>query len=316
MISFWFSRSFAPWNYLLVAPGAALLLGLSTWLGPRLWTLGPNGVTDSWSWPMLTFWVALTSVVAITDQLLQNRLKSVDGQPLPFLFWLMAMCSTDALRWSWSMSMASLGLALFVWAWLHFQNQETALSLFGAGLAAGLGSLYETTLLALLVFGVIALAVWHQKSLKRSVVLLLGVGLPWYGLWAGSVLLERPWISEAMGSPNNPTWLAPQKIGGTLPWDWIFLLGIAAAGMFFRWIQPAEFHPFLRTVLAQGLFMVIVLGVAAWLNAGDPWVMVAVSAPLWALWGGSYLQFSNATWINDLLFLIWLVLLIYQRVLA
>lgn len=316
MISLWFSRSFAPWNYLLAAPLFVLLLGLSTWLGSPLWSITPAVFFEAGSWSLLFLGVALTTVVALSDQFLQNRLKGGDGQPLTFLFWMLTMGSTDALRWSWTMAMASLGLALFTLAWLHFQNQENAVSLFAAGLAAGLGSLFEQSLLALTVFGIVALAVWHQKTLRRSVVLLLGVGLPWYGRWAGSVLLGHPWLEPQGGSLNNLTWLLPQGYTEVLPWDWMFLLGLAGAGMVFRWLQPAEYHPFLRTVLAQGLFLMIVLGTAGWLRAGDPWVLVAISAPLWALWGGSFLQFNDAPWINDLLFLVWLVLLIYQRVLA
>ena len=311
MISLWFSRLFAPWNYLLAAPVAAMLFGWSAWQGPRMWALPWGGTTPISAWMMALLWGLVATVVVVTERFLQNRLKAGDGNGLGFLVWVLGICSMDAASWPWAMIVATLSLALFTLAWLHFQNQEHGLSLFGAGLAAGFGSLFYAPLGALLFFGVVALGFWHQKSLRRITILFLGMGLPWYFAYAQSILSGDD-LALAGLSGLNPAWLLPKTAGGILGWDWLFLLGLAFAGQCSRWIQPAEFQPFMRTVFSQALFLSVVLFLSCWLINMDPWVLLAVSAPVWSLWGGAYLQFREAPWINDLLVLAWLVLWIQK----
>ncbi len=311
MISLWFSRLFAPWNYLLAAPIAALLFWWSAWQGPTMWALPWGDAAPVSGWMIALLWALVATVVVVTDRFLQNRLKSGDGSGLGFLVWVLVICSTNAGSWPWAMIMATLSLALFTLAWLHFQNQEHALSLFGAGLAAGFGSLFYAPLLALPFFGVIALGVWHQKSLRRSTVLLLGMGLPWYFAYAQAILSGDD-LALVGSNAMNPAWLLPTNQGGILGWDWLFLMGLAGAGQCSRWLQPAEFQPFMRTAFSQALFLLVVLFLFGWLINMDPWVLLAVSAPVWSLWGGAYLQFREAPWINDLLVLVWLVLWIQK----
>ncbi|NBW32619.1 MAG: hypothetical protein EBR22_01545 [Cytophagia bacterium] len=307
MISLWFSRLFAPWNYLLAAPVAALFFVWSAWQGPILWAIPWKGSVPYSVWTLAMVWAGIATVLVMTERFLQNRLKAGDGYGPGFLVWVLVICSTDAGHWPWAMVMGTLSLALFTLAWLHFQNNEHGLSLFGAGVAAGLGSLFYAPLLALPVFGVFALGFWHQKSLRRSAVFLMGMGLPWYYRAAQTMLAGKD--PALVWSTNlNPAWLLPTTHGGILTWDWLFLLGLACAGQAFRWLQPAEFQPFLRTVFSQALFLLTVLFFFAWVFDSDPWVLLAVSAPVWSLWGGAYLQFRDTPWVNDLLVLVWLVL--------
>lgn len=295
----------------MAAPVAAMLFGWSAWQGPRMWALPWGGNTPVSAWMMALLWGLVATVVVVTERFLQNRLKAGDGNGLGFLVWVLGICSMDAASWPWAMIVATLSLALFTLAWLHFQNQEHGLSLFGAGLAAGFGSLFYAPLGALLFFGVVALGFWHQKSLRRITILFLGMGLPWYFAYAQSILSGDD-LALAGLIGLNPAWLLPKTAGGILGWDWLFLLGLAFAGQCSRWLQPAEFQPFMRTVFSQALFLSVVLFLFCWLINMDPWVLLAVSAPVWSLWGGAYLQFREAPWINDLLVLVWLVLWIQK----
>jgi len=295
----------------MTAPVAALLLGWSAWKGPPMWALPWGSAAPASVWIIVLLWTLVTGVVVVTERFLQNRLKAGDGSGLGFLVWVLGICSTNAASWPWTMIMATLSLALFTLAWLHFQNKEHGLSLFGAGLAAGFGSLFYAPLLALLFFGVVALGFWHQKSLRRITVLFLGMGLPWYFAFAQSFLRGED-LALAGSTALNPAWLLPKEQGSLLGWDWLFLVGLAGAGQSSRWLQPAEFQPFMRTAFSQALLLMVVLFLCCWLMNMDPWVLLAVSAPVWSLWGGAYLQFREAPWINDLLVLAWLVLWIQK----
>jgi hypothetical protein len=306
MTGFLFSRLLLPWNYWLVG-----LVASTVWLVASFWGglegswIIENGKTGTTSWQGYSLVVLNLAVICATDAKWQSLTKGQEEYSLFVPVWLLGLCSLRGYALTPDLAASALGFSAFYGLWLLHTVEGHKNYVLAAGMAVGIGCLYFWPWWMLTVFAGSALLVWHDKALKRILLLGLGFVLPLYYRTAADFWQARePIWTKGWNSPQ--AWY-PEVWGQGIAHSWLPLVGLSAVGVVLHAFRAGLVGRVPRQWQGQWVLFALCLP-GLWLVwQGEPLLLLYLTLPVWAMWTSRTLHWLHQGWAQDLALLAWVV---------
>lgn len=311
MISKWFARVMAPWNYIFTGLILTIILGIGHYvLTPTpFWHMEGKAQL-----PSLAMVLGIFGINAFTSYLVDSRLLSNLKNDYEYSLWFpsWAICYFSLhlnelnINYLWS----SLWIAVFMGLWIQFQQKESMMSLLGSGLAIGISTSFVPLSGILILFGLSALWIWNTNPLRSSFVWIIACLLPAYYWSAFQWVVYRDWPHYSFTN-HSELWLVNLP-SHQIPWYLILVLATAASGILLHFWGLTALSKFQRTLNFQWLWLSLFLVPVFVFFEADPWTFLALLAPWTAWWVNCFLHWKDGRWVQDVFFLLWLFLFLWN----